>query len=136
MFVDRLADRIRRRGENVASADVEHVLGTHPDAVVEAAVVAVKADEEGGEDEIKACLVLADGRRARRPSAFWAWCDERLPYFAVPRYVELYDALPKTPTEKVLKQQLRVTRGDAVVADRGPSGRRGVSRAGPVSGAR
>ena len=134
VFVDRLADRIRRRGENVASADVEHVLGTH-DAVIEAAVVAVKADEEGGEDEIKACLVLADGASIDSDS-FWAWCDERLPYFAVPRYIELYEALPKTPTEKVLKHQLRVTREDAVVVDRGPSGRRGVAGAGPVSGAR
>lgn len=121
VFVDRLADRIRRRGENVASADVEHVLGTH-EAIVEAAVVAVDADEEGGEDEIKACLVMADGVDIDHES-FWAWCDERLPYFAVPRYVEIYDALPKTPTEKVLKHELRVTRPDAVIADRGPSGR-------------
>jgi len=121
VFVDRLADRIRRRGENVASADVEHVLGTH-DAVMEAAVVAVDADEEGGEDEIKACLVLSAGATIDYES-FWAWCDERLPYFAVPRYLELYEALPKTPTEKVLKHELRVARPDAVVADRGPSGR-------------
>lgn len=121
VFVDRLADRIRRRGENVASADVEHVLGTH-DAVMEAAVVAVDADEEGGEDEIKACLVLAAGASIDYES-FWAWCDERLPYFAVPRYLELYEALPKTPTEKVLKHELRVARPQAVIADRGPSGR-------------
>ncbi len=121
VFVDRLADRIRRRGENVASADVEHVLGTH-DAVREVAVVAVDADEEGGEDEIKACLVLAEGASIDYQS-FWAWCDGRLPYFAVPRYLEVYAALPKTPTEKVLKHQLRVSREDAVVADRGPSGR-------------
>lgn len=121
VFVDRLADRLRRRGENVASADVEHVLATH-EAVAEAAVVAVKADEEGGEDEIKACLVLADGTSLDY-DAFWAWCDERLPYFAVPRYIELYAALPKTPTAKVLKHELRVTRADAYIRDRGPSGR-------------
>ena len=68
-FVDRLADRIRRRGENVASADVEHVLGAHA-AVLEAAVVAVTADEQGGEDEVKACLVL-DGGAEWTPEAFW-----------------------------------------------------------------
>jgi crotonobetaine/carnitine-CoA ligase len=97
------------------------VLGTH-EAVGEAAVVAVKADEEGGEDEIKACLVLVDGAEIDYES-FWAWCDERLPYFAVPRYIELYERLPKTPTEKVLKHELRVTRPGSDIRDRGPSGR-------------
>jgi len=120
-FVDRLADRLRRRGENVASADVEHVLGTHA-VVAEAAVVAVPADEEGGEDEIKACLVLVPDATLDA-EAFWAWCDERLPYFAVPRYLEVYDALPKTPTEKVLKRELRTTQADATVFDRGATGR-------------
>jgi len=124
-FVDRLADRMRRRGENVASADVEHVLATH-EVVAEAAVVAVKADEEGGEDEIKACLVLAPGA-SLDAEAFWEWCDDRLPYFAVPRYLEVYDALPKTPTEKVLKRELRTTKPGAEIFDRGPTGR--VARA-------
>jgi crotonobetaine/carnitine-CoA ligase len=124
-FVDRLADRLRRRGENIASADVEHVLGTH-EVVAEAAVVAVKADEEGGEDEIKACLVLR-ANATLDAEAFWDWCDERLPYFAVPRYLEVYDELPKTPTEKVIKQELRQARPGAEMFDRGPTGR--VARA-------
>ena len=94
-FVDRLADRIRRRGENVASADVEHVLWARIPSL-EAAVVAVTADEEGGEDEIKACVVLAaDGNLDA--AAFWEWCEERLPYFAIPRYLQVFDELPKTP---------------------------------------
>ena len=104
-FVDRFDDRIRRRGENVASADVEGVLAAHP-AVAEAAVVAVPADEEGGEDEIKAVVVAAAGAVLDAESV-WAWCDERLPYFAVPRYVELAPELPKTPTSKVRKNELR-----------------------------
>jgi len=124
-FVDRLADRLRRRGENIASADVEHVLGTH-EVVAEAAVVAVKADEEGGEDEIKACLVLT-ANATLDADAFWEWCDERLPYFAVPRYLEVYEALPKTPTEKVIKQELRQAGPGAEMFDRGPTGR--VARA-------
>jgi acyl-coenzyme A synthetase/AMP-(fatty) acid ligase len=45
----------------------------------------------------------------------------------VPRYLEVYDALPKTPTEKVIKQELRKPRPDAEVFDRGPTGR--VARA-------
>jgi crotonobetaine/carnitine-CoA ligase len=120
-FVDRVADRLRRRGENVASADVEHVLSQH-EVVYEAAVVAVSADEEGGEDEIKACLVLAEGAELD-PDEFWAWCDTRLPYFAVPRYLEVLQALPKTPTEKVIKARLREPRQDAAIHDRGVVGR-------------
>lgn len=116
-FVDRLAERIRRRGENVASADVERVLLEHP-AVADAAVVAVPADEVGGEDEIKAVLVAADGA-AVDAEAVWSWCDERLPYFAVPRYVEFVAALPKTPTAKVQKTELRAAGVTAATADRG-----------------
>ena len=118
-FVDRLADRIRRRGENVASADVEHVLSEHA-AVAEVAVVAVGADEEGGEDEIKACLVLRPGA-VWDAEAFWAWCDRRLPYFAIPRYLQLLDRLPRTPTEKVIKAELRDMKLGLI--DRGPGGR-------------
>jgi crotonobetaine/carnitine-CoA ligase len=114
-FVDRFADRIRRRGENVASADVERVLVEHPE-IEDAAVVAVPAEEEGGEDEIKAVLVgSAD------PESVWAWCDERLPYFAVPRYLEFVDELPKTPTAKVRKTELRAAGITAATLDRGPA---------------
>jgi crotonobetaine/carnitine-CoA ligase len=121
-FLDRLQDRIRRRGENVASADVEQVLGSHP-AVAEAAVVAVAADEKGGEDEIKACLVLGGSAAPFDAGGFWDWCDERLPYFAVPRYLELRERLPKTPTEKVIKHELRDSAGGRLF-DRGPAGLR------------
>lgn len=121
-FVDRLAERIRRRGENVASADVERVLLEHP-AVADAAVVAVPAEELGGEDEIKAVLVATDGAAADVETV-WSWCDERLPYFAVPRYVEFVAALPKTPTAKVQKTELRAAGVTAATADRGPAAAR------------
>jgi len=123
-FVDRVADRIRRRGENVASADVEHVIMEHA-LVAEAAVVAVGADEEGGEDEIKACVVLT-GDGELDAEEFWSWCDERLPYFAIPRYIHVFDALPKTPTSKVIKADLRAAVAGRVY-DRGPTGRRARS---------
>jgi crotonobetaine/carnitine-CoA ligase len=102
-FVDRIHDRIRRRGENIASADVELVLTQH-DAVAEAAVVAVPSELAGGEDELMACLVLERPAPVAEIVAFGA---ERLPAFAVPRYFQLLDALPKTPTAKVKKQLLR-----------------------------
>lgn len=112
-FLDRAAERIRRRGENIASAEVERVLLEHPQ-VDEAAVVAVPAEGPGGEDELKAVLV-----GSATADAIWAWCDERLPYFAVPRYVELVDELPKTPTAKVQKTALRATGVGPTTADRG-----------------
>jgi crotonobetaine/carnitine-CoA ligase len=120
-FMDRIKDRIRRRGENVASADVEHVLGEH-EGIAESAVIAVKSDEPGGEDEIKACIVRASGV-ALAADDVWAWCDERLPHFAVPRYVEFLDALPKTPTEKVRKNVLREGGVTPGTHDRGPAAR-------------
>jgi crotonobetaine/carnitine-CoA ligase len=118
-FVDRIKDRIRRRGENIASVDVEGVLLEHP-GIADAAVVAVPADEEGGEDEIKAVVVAAPGA-ALAPEEIWAWCDETLPYFAVPRYVEILPELPKTPTAKVRKSELREAGITPGTSDRGPS---------------
>jgi crotonobetaine/carnitine-CoA ligase len=124
-FVDRFDDRIRRRGENVPSVDVEVVLAAHP-GVAEAAVVAVPADEEGGEDEIKA-VVVAESGESLDVEDVWAWCDEQLPYFAVPRYVEVVDALPKTPTSKVRKNELRAAGIGPATADRGGAApRRGL----------
>jgi crotonobetaine/carnitine-CoA ligase len=118
-FVDRIKDRIRRRGENIASVDVENVLLEHP-AVADAAVVAVPSDEVGGEDEIKAVVVAAPGA-ALDAGAVWAWCDESLPYFAVPRYVEILPELPKTPTAKVRKSELREAGITPGTSDRGPA---------------
>jgi crotonobetaine/carnitine-CoA ligase len=116
-FVDRVADRLRRRGENVASADVEAVVSDYP-GVAEVAVVSVPADEAGGEVEIKACIV-GEGFDAEE---LWAWCDQRLPGFAVPRYLQRLDALPKTPTSKVIKHELRANT-DGELFDRGARGR-------------
>ena len=74
--------------------------------------------EEGGEDEIKACVVGG----SLDAEALWAWCDERLPSFAVPRYLQRLDALPKTPTSKVIKHELR-SNAAGELFDRGPRGR-------------
>lgn len=106
-LVDRIKDAIRRRGENISSFEVESLLMRH-ELIEECAVVAVPSEHAGGEDEIKACVILADG--ADPAAAFEqivAWSDAELPKFMVPRYWEAFGALPKTPSAKVRKAELR-----------------------------
>jgi carnitine-CoA ligase len=110
VFVDRMKDAIRRRGENVSSFEVEAAILEHP-TVAQAAVVAVSSEHT--EDEIKAVVVPAEGESVD-PEELLRFLVDRLPYFMVPRYVELADDLPRTPTEKIRKQVLR----DAGVTER------------------
>lgn len=104
-FVDRMDDTIRRRGENISTYEVEQPILEHP-AVQECAVVGVAAEEAGGEDEVKAFVVFEAGE-STSPEAITEWCDERMPYFMVPRFLEFVDALPKTENEKIQKTKLR-----------------------------
>lgn len=115
-FVDRLKDALRRRGENISSYEVEAPILEHP-AVAEVAVVGVPADHEAGEDEVMAVVVLAPGA-SLAAAALWSWCDERMPTFAVPRYLRFVEGLPKTPSEKVRKVDLRTPESVAAAADR------------------
>ncbi len=103
-FLDRMKDAIRRRGENVSSYEVERVINTHP-GVAESAVVPVAS--ELGEDEVKAVVVLKEGPEALDPLELIRFCEERMAYFAVPRYIEYVEELPRTPTQKVEKYKLR-----------------------------
>jgi len=102
-FVDRLKDAIRRRGENISSYDVEQVLQSHP-AVAAVAVYPVRS--ELAEDEVMAAVVAREGG-AIDPAELVAFCRTRLPYFAIPRYVELVADLPRTENGKVQKFRLR-----------------------------
>lgn len=104
-YVDRIKDALRRRGENISSYEVEAPILQHP-AVDDCGVIAVPAEVEAGEDEVKACVVLKKDA-SLTPEELIAWCDERMPHFVVPRYLEFYDVLPKTPTEKIQKAKLR-----------------------------
>jgi crotonobetaine/carnitine-CoA ligase len=106
-FVDRLKDCIRRRGENISSYEVEQVLIGHP-AVAEAAVVGVLSRFDEREQEVKAAIVLAQGA-ALLPADLAAFCRARMPDFAVPRYIEILDALPRTATQKIRKDLLRAS---------------------------
>jgi carnitine-CoA ligase len=102
-FVDRYKDALRRRGENISSYEVEQAILAHPD-VLEVAVIAVPAPIEAGEDEVMACIVV---RRDIDPGAIWEFCASRVPAFARPRFLRAMAALPKTPSEKVQKAELR-----------------------------
>jgi crotonobetaine/carnitine-CoA ligase len=102
-FVDRKKDAIRRRGENISSFEVEKVINTYP-KVLESAVFAVPS--ELGEDEVKANVVLKPGEDLP-PEDLIQHCNERMAYFAVPRYLEFVEELPKTPTNRIEKYRLR-----------------------------
>lgn len=102
-FVDRFKDALRRRGENISSYEVETALLSHP-SVVEAAVIAVPAEAEAGEDEVMAYLIT---REPTTPESVWEWCERRIPAFAIPRYLRFVDELPKTPSQRVQKAELR-----------------------------
>jgi crotonobetaine/carnitine-CoA ligase len=102
-FVDRKKDALRRRGENVSSQELERAIALHP-KVAEAAVHAVPSPMT--EDDIKACLVLVEGATVT-PEELFAFFRKTLPYFAIPRYVEILPELPKNATLRVMKHLLR-----------------------------
>lgn len=102
-FVDRMKDYIRRRGENISSFEIERVVNAHP-KVAESAAVSVRS--ELSEDEVKIVVVLKGGEKLP-PEELLSFCEDRMPHFAVPRYVEFAESLPKTPNEKIQKSKLR-----------------------------
>lgn len=101
-LVDRVKDSIRRRGENVSAAEVETELLAHPE-VTEAAVIGVPAELD---EEIFALVVARQDARIG-PEDLHAHLVERLPYFAVPRYIQFVGALPRNPALRVDKPALR-----------------------------
>ena len=102
-FVSRKKDIIRRRGENIAGAELDRVIGEHP-AVDECAAIAVPS--ELGEDEILAVIVTREGQKLTAEDVA-DWCRTRLAAHKVPRFVAFLSALPHTPTHKVAKNILR-----------------------------
>jgi len=102
-FVDRKKDALRRRGENVSSIELEMGINGHP-KIVESAVHAVPS--ELGEDDIKACVVVAEGEDLD-PDELFGYFKDHLPYFAIPRYVEPIPALPRNAVGRVMKHKLR-----------------------------
>lgn len=101
----RIKDSIRRSGENIAAREVEEVATSLP-GILECAAVGVPDDLRG--QEVKLCVVLQPGQTPRSvtPQAVVAHCAQRLAAFKVPRYVDYYEAFPRTSSGKVAKQQM------------------------------
>jgi crotonobetaine/carnitine-CoA ligase len=116
-FVDRKKDYLRRRGENISSFEVEQALLKHP-AIGEVAVHAVPA--QVAEDDIKATIVLRENAPLSAPDLH-AWASDRIPKFALPRYIEFRLELPKNAVGRVLKYQLRDEGVTAATWDQGKS---------------
>ncbi len=110
-YVDRIKDALRRRGENVSSVEVETVVMRHP-AVLEAAAVGVPS--QLGEDDILLIVTLRPGAALDYPELL-DFCAARMPYFCVPRFVEIVDELPKNVIGRTRKDLLR-TRGLSAAA--------------------
>jgi crotonobetaine/carnitine-CoA ligase len=117
-FVDRKADYLRRRGENISSFEVERILMGHG-ALADVAVHAVPSDMT--EDDLKLTATLAEGASLTEEELF-RWCIDQLPYFALPRYIEFRAELPRSPVGRVLKRDLRAEGPTATTWDADASG--------------
>jgi crotonobetaine/carnitine-CoA ligase len=102
-FVDRKKDYLRRRGENISSFEMERTVVAH-EAVADVAVHAVASEQ--GEDDVKVTAVLVAGAQLTEEE-LCRWTAERVPYFAIPRYIEFRTDLPRNPVGRVLKYELR-----------------------------
>ena len=104
LFVhDRVKDMIISGGENIYPAEVESAVFGHP-AIAEVAVIGVPDDKWG--ESVKAVVVLKDGQNAT-PEEIMAFARTRIAGFKTPRSVDFIDALPRNPSGKILKRELR-----------------------------
>jgi crotonobetaine/carnitine-CoA ligase len=102
-FVDRKTDSMRRRGENVSAFEVETAVCRHPD-VLECAALGVASDL--GEDDIYIAVVPRPGEKIK-PQELYSFLEDELAFYQLPRYIEILEALPKTPTQKIQKGILK-----------------------------
>jgi len=113
-FIDRRKERIRRLGENISSFDVESLICGHPD-IRECAALAYPASM--GEDDVRV-IVVKDPGSSLQAGELYAWLVTVMPKYMLPRYIEFVDRLPRTPTNKIEKYQLKEAGLSADVWDR------------------
>ncbi len=102
-FVDRKKDAIRRRGENMSSLEIEMEVAAYEDV---REVAAYGVDLPGGEQEVMVCVAPKPGATID-PKALLEFLIPRMAHFMVPRFVRIEAELPKTPTNKIQKVELR-----------------------------
>ena len=102
-YVGRKKDAIRRRGENISAYEIESVINQHP-SVLESAAIAVPS--ELGEDDVKIVAQLKPDAELNHEELI-RFCEARMAYFMIPRYVEFREALPKNPSQRIEKYKLR-----------------------------
>ena len=100
---DRLKDMIISGGENIYSPEVERVLAEHP-SVMEVAIIGIPDDTWG--ESVKAVVALKPDTQATEEELI-AFCQESLAKFKCPKSVDIIEALPRNPTGKILKRELR-----------------------------
>ena len=104
-FVDRKKDAVRFMGRNISTFEVEHVARQHP-AVADCAAYGIPSPLLRDEDELKLDAVAVPGESVD-PEALARFINDKAPHYFVPRYIEIVDSLPYTPTNKVQKYRLR-----------------------------
>jgi len=100
---DRIKDMIISGGENIYPAEIERVLAEHP-ALRDVAVIGVP-DERWG--EVPKAVVVAEPDATVDAEQLLAWCRERLASFKCPKTIDVVAGLPRNPTGKILKKDLR-----------------------------
>jgi crotonobetaine/carnitine-CoA ligase len=117
-FEDRASDSIRRRGENISSFEVESLIGQHPSV---AEVVAVAVPSEAMEDEVRVLVIPRTGTYLTHEDLL-KHCARTMPYFMIPRYFDIVEDFPRTPTAKVEKYKIRQTGLSSSTWDREEAG--------------
>ena len=103
-FVDRKKDAIRRRGENISPWSIERVINQNK-KVLESAAYAVKSTEYA-EDEVMVSVVLKPGEKMS-PEELLDYCQDKMAYFMIPKYIDFNNELPKSEVHRTLKQVLK-----------------------------
>ena len=103
-FVDRKKDAIRRRGENISPWSIERVINQH-EKVLESAAYAIKSSEYA-EDEVMVSVALKPGEKMT-PEELLDYCQDKMAYFMIPKYIDFVDELPKSEVHRTLKQILK-----------------------------
>jgi carnitine-CoA ligase len=101
-YQGRKKDSLRRMGENISAAEVERIINAHP-AIAESAVIGVP--NAAADEDVMAVIRTRSGA-SLDPLELVKWCEGRMAYFQIPRFVEFVEDFPRTPSERIRKELL------------------------------